>query len=81
MAGAIESGASKSFAIWNPVDLGYATAYLAYNLATGEAEAEPGAEIGMGRMGTATLDENTEAAMSEPFKYDASNIDEFKDVF
>lgn len=81
MAGAVESGASKSFAIWNPVDLGYATTYLAYNLATDQAEAEPGAEIGMGRMGTATLDENTEAAMSEPFKYDASNIDEFKSVF
>jgi rhamnose transport system substrate-binding protein len=81
MAGAIESGASKSFAIWNPVDLGYATTYLAYNLATDAATAEPGAEIDMGRMGTATLDENTEAAMSTPFKYDASNIDEFKDVF
>ena len=81
MAGAIESGASKSFAIWNPVDLGYATATLAYNLATGEAEAEAGAEIGMGRMGTATLDENGQAAMSEPFTYDASNIDEFKSVF
>lgn len=81
MAGAIESGASKSFAIWNPVDLGYATAMLAYNLATDEAEAEAGAEIGMGRMGTATLDENGQAAMSEPFTYDSSNIDEFKSVF
>ncbi|PRY77718.1 rhamnose transport system substrate-binding protein [Yoonia maritima] len=81
MAGAIESGASKSFAIWNPVDLGYATTMLAYNLATDAATAAPGAEIGMGRMGTATLDDNNEAAMSTPFKYDASNIDEFKSVF
>ncbi|QDY71695.1 rhamnose ABC transporter substrate-binding protein [Qingshengfaniella alkalisoli] len=80
MAGAIESGASKSFAIWNPVDLGYATTMLAYDLVQG-AEAAPGAELNMGRMGTATLDDNNEAAMSEPFKYDASNIDEFKDVF
>ena len=81
MAGAIESGASQSFAIWNPVDLGYATTMLAYNLATGAATAEPGAVIGMGRMGEATLDENNEAAMSEPFTYDASNIEEFKSVF
>ncbi|KAA9010102.1 rhamnose ABC transporter substrate-binding protein [Histidinibacterium aquaticum] len=81
MAGAIESGASESFAIWNPVDLGYATAMLAYNLATDEATAEPGAEIGMGRMGTATLDDDNTAAMSEPFTYDASNIDEYKDIF
>lgn len=81
MAGAIESGASQSFAIWNPVDLGYATTMLAYNLATDAATAEPGTVIGMGRMGEATLDENNEAAMSEPFTYDASNIDEFKSVF
>ncbi|SPJ24322.1 rhamnose ABC transporter substrate-binding protein [Palleronia abyssalis] len=81
MAGAIESGASESFAIWNPVDLGYATAMLAHNLATDAATAEPGAEIGMGRMGTATLDDDNQAAMSEPFTYDASNIDEFKSVF
>ncbi|WP_299815566.1 rhamnose ABC transporter substrate-binding protein [uncultured Jannaschia sp.] len=81
MAGAIESGASKSFAIWNPVDLGYATAMIAHALASDEATAEPGAEISMGRIGTATLDEDNQAAMSEPFTYDASNIDEFKSVF
>ncbi len=81
MAGAIESGASKSFAIWNPIDLGYSATMLAYNLATGEAEAAPGAEIPMGRMGTLTLDDNTEGAMADPFVYDASNIDEFKSIF
>jgi rhamnose transport system substrate-binding protein len=81
MAGAVKSGASKSFAIWNPVDLGYATTMIAYNLATKKAEAKPGAEIDMGRMGKAVLDENDEAAMSVPFTYDGSNIDKFKDVF
>lgn len=81
MAGAIASGASQSFAIWNPVDLGYATTMLAYNLATDKATAEPGAVISMGRMGKATLDDNSEAAMSVPFTYDASNIEEFKSVF
>lgn len=81
MAGAVESGASKSFAIWNPVDLGYSATYLAHQLATGKAQAKPGAEISMGRMGAAKLDENNEAAMSTPFKYDKSNIVEFKSVF
>ncbi len=81
MAGAVESGASKSFAIWNPVDLGYAAATIAYELATDKAEAKPGAEIAMGRIGTATLDENNEAAMATPFKYDKSNIEEFKSIF
>ncbi len=81
MAGAIESGASKSFAIWNPIDLGYSAAMLAYNLATDAAEAGPGAEIPMGRMGTLTLDDNAEGAMADPFVYDASNIDQFKEIF
>ncbi|MBP1807543.1 rhamnose ABC transporter substrate-binding protein [Rubellimicrobium aerolatum] len=81
MAGAVESGASKSFAIWNPVDLGYATTMIAYHLAQGDATAEPGAAIPMGRIGTATLDDNNEAAMAVPFTYDASNIEEFKSVF
>ncbi|WP_238367714.1 rhamnose ABC transporter substrate-binding protein [Mesobacterium pallidum] len=81
MAGAIESGASKSFAIWNPIDLGYSATMLAYQLATDAAEAAPGAEIPMGRMGTLTLDDNTEGAMADPFVYDASNIADFKDIF
>ena len=47
----------------------------------GNAKAEPGAEIGMGRMGAAKLDDGNEAAMSDPFTYDASNIDQFKSIF
>ncbi|WP_123194899.1 rhamnose ABC transporter substrate-binding protein [Pannonibacter phragmitetus] len=81
MAGHIKSGASQSFAIWNPIDLGYAATMLSYNLATGKAEAKPGAEIPMGRMGTLTLDDSNTGAMADPFVYDSSNIDEFKDIF
>lgn len=81
MAGAIESGASKSFAIWNPIDLGYSATTIAYNLAKGNAKAEPGATIPMGRMGAVTLDETNSGAMADPFVYDASNIDEFKSIF
>tara|TARA_R110002096_G_scaffold81221_5_gene189585 strand:- start:2343 stop:3335 length:993 start_codon:yes stop_codon:yes gene_type:complete len=81
MAGAIKSGASKSFAIWNPIDLGYSATMLAYNLAKGNATAAPGAVIPMGRMGNLTLDANNEGAMADPFVYDASNIDAFKEIF
>ena len=80
MAGAVESGATISFAIWNPIDLGYAATMLAYNISNG-AKAEPGASIPMGRIGNAVLDENNEAAMSDPFTYDKSNIEEFKSIF
>ena len=80
MAGAVESGATISFAIWNPIDLGYAATMLAYNIKNG-AEAKSGASIPMGRMGSATLDDNNEAAMSDPFTYDKSNIEQFKSIF
>ena len=79
--GTSRAGASKSFAIWNPIDLGYAATMIAYNLATDKATAEPGAEIPMGRMGAVKLDETNEGAMADPFVYDASNIDEFKSIF
>jgi rhamnose transport system substrate-binding protein len=80
MAGHIDSGASKSFAIWNPIDLGYSAVMLANSLIEG-AEAKAGAEISMGRMGTLTLDDNNEGAMADPFVYDSSNINNFKDIF
>lgn len=81
MAGAIESGASKSFAIWNPIDLGYSATMLAYELSANGVVAEAGAVVPMGRMGDLTLDENTEGAMADPFVYDASNIEDFKSIF
>ncbi len=80
MQGAVESGATKSFAIWNPIDLGYAAATLAYNLVEDGSLAEAGT-VPMGRMGEAMLDENGEAAMSDPFTYDASNVAEFAEIF
>ena len=81
MAGHVKSGASQSFAIWNPIDLGYAATMIAYELVTDKAEAAAGAQISMGRMGTVTLDDNREGAMADPFTYDASNIDQFSSIF
>ena len=80
MAGCVESGATESFAIWNPIDLGYSATMIAHALATG-SEAGAGAEIPTGRMGSVTLDKTGAAAMADPFTYDGSNIDQFKDIF
>ena len=81
MAGHVKSGAVKSFAIWNPIDLGYASIYAAHAFIKGEAKGVKGEVIGMGRVGKATLDDNAEAAMAEPFTYDASNVDKFAKIF
>jgi len=78
LAGHVESGAVKSFAIWNPIDLGYAATMIAYNLIEGNAS---DTEVPMGRMGTAKLDENGDAAMAEPFIYDITNVKKFAEIF
>lgn len=80
MAGHVKSGASKSFAIWNPIDLGYSATMIANDLIDG-AEAKPGAELNMGRMGKVKLDDKNEGAMADPFVYDASNVEEFAKIF
>lgn len=77
----VKSGASKSFAIWNPIDLGYAATMIAYNLKTKKAKAVAGAKIPMGRMGVVTLDDNKEGAMADPFTYDRSNVADFAKIF
>ncbi|KQT85097.1 rhamnose ABC transporter substrate-binding protein [Aurantimonas sp. Leaf443] len=82
MAGAIKSGASKSFAIWNPIDLGYSAAMLANDLVKEDLDkVEAGQRLKAGRMGEIEIGEGAEAAMSVPFTYDASNIDEFAKIF
>ncbi|MGV1950280.1 rhamnose ABC transporter substrate-binding protein [Agrobacterium vitis] len=81
MAGAIKSGATKEFAIWNPIDLGYSATQIAYHLVKGDATGKPGSEVPAGRMGKIKIGDNGEAAMADPFVYDAKNIDQFSKIF
>lgn len=81
MAGHVKSGAVKSFAIWNPIDLGYASTQLAYAFVKGKASGKPGEQIAAGRMGKITIEGDSEAAMAPPFTYDASNVEQFAKIF
>lgn len=81
LAGHVDAGSVKNFAIWNPIDLGYSATMMAYNLATGVAEGGPNAVIPIGRMGSVTLDGTGDAAMADPFVYDASNVHDFAEIF
>ncbi|OWY29364.1 rhamnose ABC transporter substrate-binding protein [Herbaspirillum robiniae] len=81
MAGHVKSGAVKSFAIWNPIDLGYAATYAAYQFTKGKAQGKDGETIAVGRMGSIKLDASGEAALAPPFTYDASNVDKFAKIF
>jgi rhamnose transport system substrate-binding protein len=81
MAGHVKSGAVKSFAIWNPIDLGYSSVYAASQFISGKVKGVAGEKVSLGKVGTVTLDANTEAAMSEPFTYDATNVEKFAKFF
>ena len=77
----VKSGAAPEFALWNPIDLGYAATTIAYNLATGKEKAVAGGELSMGRLGKVKLDDNLDGAMAPPFVFDAKNIDQFAKVY
>jgi rhamnose transport system substrate-binding protein len=80
LAGHVTAGSVKSFAIWNPVDLGYAAVQLATQIARG-TRAGPGATIPIGRLGEVHFDSDGIGPMGKPFVYDQSNVMEFAKVF
>lgn len=81
MAGHVHSGAVDTFAIWNPIDLGYTAVYAAVQIVTKKATGAPGTEVAIGRMGKMKIQANSEAAMADPFVYDKSNVDKFAKIF
>jgi rhamnose transport system substrate-binding protein len=81
MAGHVHSGAVDTFAIWNPIDLGYTAVYAAHQVLSKKATGAPGTEIAIGRMGKMKIGATGEAAMADPFVYDKSNVDKFAKIF
>jgi rhamnose transport system substrate-binding protein len=77
----VKSGAAPQFALWNPIDLGYAAVTIAYNIASGKEKPEAGGELSMGKLGKVKLDDDLSGPMAPPFVFDASNIDEFSKVY
>src|ERR1051325_2689136 len=81
MAGHVHSGAVATFAIWNPIDLGYTAVYAAHSLLVKKASGKPNTEVPVGRMGSLKIDANGDAAMSEPYVFDKGNVDKFAKFF
>jgi rhamnose transport system substrate-binding protein len=78
LAGHVDAGSVKSFAIWNPIDLGYSAMMIAYKLTQDPKETQ---FIEVGRMGPISFDADGNGAMSDPFIYDASNVHKFAKIF
>ena len=80
MAGHVSSGAVKSFAIWNPIDLGYATIQIAARIARG-APAGANTRVSIGRLGNVQFGADGSGPMGKPFTYDKSNVAQFANIF
>lgn len=80
LVGYVRKGVVPKFAIWNPIDLGYATTQVAARLARGE-KPENGQPISLERIGSVTFDADGVGAMAKPFIYDQSNVEQFAAIF
>ncbi len=78
LAGYVHAGSIKSFAIWNPIDLGYAATYLTYRMIE---NSEARDNVDAGRMGTYNIDDMGEVSLPMPSIFDKSNVDEYADIF
>ncbi len=85
MAQYIESGVCPWMYLWNPVDIGYLTAYTGRALVTGETKGKKGEKFGAGDLGekevTEAADGGTEVMLGEPFKFDKENIAQWKEIY
>ncbi len=81
MKGAVLAGPTDTFAIWNPIDLGYSATMIAAKLVNGEATGAAGTSVKAGRMGEIKIGEGAQAAMADPFTFDKSNIEQFAKIF
>ncbi len=85
MATYIEDGICPYMFLWNPIDVGYLGAYTATALVTGKITGKAGEKFNAGRLGekviTQAPDGGTEVLLGPPFKFDKSNIEDWKKVY
>ncbi|MDR0376263.1 MAG: rhamnose ABC transporter substrate-binding protein [Spirochaetaceae bacterium] len=85
MAEYIDNGACPQMYLWNPIDVGYLGSYVATSLTSGKITGKEGEKFSAGRLGEYTIvkapDGGTEVLLGPPFRFDKSNIDEWKSVY
>ncbi|MBL7007248.1 MAG: rhamnose ABC transporter substrate-binding protein [Spirochaetia bacterium] len=85
MAEYIENGACPYMFLWNPIDVGYLTAYAAVAASEGKLKGTAGEKFSASRLGEFTVvkasDGGTEVLLGAPFKFDKANIAEWKTVY
>ncbi|PWW07296.1 rhamnose transport system substrate-binding protein [Paenibacillus cellulosilyticus] len=84
MAEYIESGVCQWMYLWNPIDVGYLTGYAADALVKGTITGKVGDKVTAGTLGEKEIvqdGDGTQIMLGDPFKFDATNIAEWKSVY
>ena len=85
MATYIENDVCPYMFLWNPIDVGYLGAYTGTALVSGKITGKVGDKFTAGRLGDYTVtqapDGGTEILLGPPFKFEKSNIAEWKTVY
>lgn len=84
MADYIESGVCQWMYLWNPIDIGYLAGYTSDALVKGTITGKEGDKFKAGKLGDKQVikaGDGTEIMLGDPFKFDSSNIGEWKKVY
>jgi rhamnose transport system substrate-binding protein len=84
MAEYIESGVCQWMYLWNPVDVGYLAGYAAEALVSGKITGKVGDKFTAGRLGEKEVvadGDGTQVMLGDPFRFDQSNIAEWKVIY
>ncbi|MGL3149359.1 rhamnose ABC transporter substrate-binding protein [Microbacterium sp. A82] len=73
----VEDGTVTAFALWNPEDLGYLSAFAAAALISGDITGAEGDTFDAGDLGEFEVGADGTVLLGEPFVFDAENIGEF----
>jgi rhamnose transport system substrate-binding protein len=73
----VEDGTVTAFALWNPADLGYLSAFAAKALIEGDITGAEGDTFDAGKLGEYTVGADGVVLLGDPYVFDAENIGDF----
>lgn len=73
----VQDGTITSFALWNPADLGYLSAYATKALIDGTITGKEGDTFEAGKLGSFTVGADATVLLGDPYVFDSSNIADF----
>ena len=73
----VEDGTVTAFALWNPEDLGYLSAFAAAALIKGDITGKEGDTFEAGKLGKYTVGKDATVLLGDPYVFNKDNIGDF----